>query len=158
MVDTPWDWRKARWQVPQSRLWAIGSRTMREVAEAEGFDIVHPLMESAFVAAVCARGGRLGLTTRTEAMRVLAGDLLPEPVLTRQTKAVFNLAYAGDALRSFARGWDGSGVDEDIVDVEKLRAAWLEPRVPPVALTPLQLAVAEASRRGWRSQDPGRFR
>ena len=58
-------------------------------------------------------------------MLALFSDVLPPAVLGRTTKASFNLVNAGAATREFARTWDGSGVDEELVDVERLRSVWL---------------------------------
>jgi asparagine synthase (glutamine-hydrolysing) len=58
-------------------------------------------------------------------MHALFSDVLPRAVLGRTTKASFNHAHAGEATREFARTWDGTGVDEDLVDPEQLRSVWL---------------------------------
>jgi hypothetical protein len=58
-------------------------------------------------------------------MQALFSDVLPQAVLCRTTKASFNHAHAGAATREFARTWDGRGVDEELVDVERLRSVWL---------------------------------
>ena len=58
-------------------------------------------------------------------MQALFSDVLPQAVLRRATKASFNHAHSGAATREFARTWDGCGVDEELVDVERLRSVWL---------------------------------
>ena len=152
-TDAPWDWRTARWHALQSRMWRVGSRSLDRVASAAGFRICHPLLGTEFVAALCARGGPRGLTTRTEAMRVLAGDLLPQAILTRADKASFNRVYADDGVRAFARDWDGSGVDDSLVDPERLRRAWTSDLIVGPSLAPLHLALSAALDRGW--EPPG---
>lgn len=87
--------------------------------------IRHPLHAPEFVAAWIADGGRWGFTGRTAAMRYLFADVLPEPILSRSTKAYFNGARIGPAERAFARQWDGRGLDPQFVDREVLRQAWL---------------------------------
>ncbi len=110
------------------------------LAASFGARFAHPFLRPAFVDAVARQGGRLGYAGRTDAMRRIFGDVLPEAVLARQTKATFNTAFHGQATRSFARGWDGTGVDPDLVDVEALRSCWLAPRVHP-GTTPLLQAA-----------------
>jgi asparagine synthase (glutamine-hydrolysing) len=84
-----------------------------------------PLLDHRFVEALAQAGGRTGFPGRTATMHALFSDVLPRPVLGRTTKASFNHAHAGEATRAFARTWDGSGVDEELVDVERLRSVWL---------------------------------
>jgi Asparagine synthase len=100
----------------------------------ECFDVVgrrreaavgHPLLDPAFLVALARAGGVWGFRGRTDAMRRLFGDLLPEAVLARTTKATFNGSQFGEAEREFARTWDGAGVDHDLVDVDALRREWL---------------------------------
>jgi hypothetical protein len=84
----------------------------------------HPFHDAVFLAALAAlpRGSRP--TTRTEAMRMLVGDLLPEPVLSRSTKARFDDVFWTEHARALVADWDGEGVDPEIVDVDRLRAEW----------------------------------
>jgi asparagine synthetase B (glutamine-hydrolysing) len=110
------------------------------LAASFGARFAHPLLRPAFVDAVARQGGRLGYAGRTDAMRRTFADVLPEAVLARQTKATFNTAFHGQATRSFAQSWDGTGVDPDLVDVDVLRSCWLAPRVHP-ATTPLLQAA-----------------
>ena len=78
--------------------------------------------------------------TRTAAMRSLFGDLLPDAILARRSKAYFNRAFMGEETRAFAQRWDGSGLDHDLVDPELLRAEWLSD-FPSAISTPLLQAA-----------------
>lgn len=140
-VRQPWRWDESRWESLDSRMWEVGEARMAEVARREGFTLAHPLLDPQFVAAVARAGGPTGLTSRTEAMRRIAGDLLPDAVLARSSKAVFNNVYAGAGVRAFASTWDGSGVDGDLVDIDVLRHAWQQEHPTAPSLVPLQLAV-----------------
>ena len=68
-------------------------------------------------------------------MTSLFGDLLPEDVLDRRTKASFDGAFWNEPSRAFARRWDGSGVDDDVVDVDALRAEWSKESPDPRTYT-----------------------
>jgi asparagine synthase (glutamine-hydrolysing) len=120
-----------------------------EAAAAE-YDIraSDPLLDAGFVAALARAGGLTGYPGRTATMQALFSDALPPTVLRRTTKASFNRAHADTATREFARSWDGSGVDADVVDVDRLREVWLsdEPTMATgVLLHSAWLASAGAS-------------
>jgi asparagine synthase (glutamine-hydrolysing) len=57
-------------------------------------------------------------------MRSLFADLLPEKVVTRRDKAEMEAVLVGEGARRFADDWDGTGVDEELVQVDALREAW----------------------------------
>jgi hypothetical protein len=96
------------------------------LAEDAGATITHPLLAPRFLAAMARAGGRWGGGTRTEWMRSLFGDVLPEQVLGRRDKADLAGAFWGEQTRAFIEEWDGSGLDENVVNVDALRAAWRE--------------------------------
>ena len=85
-------------------------------------------------------------------LRYLFGDLLPDAVLSRNTKASFNQTRWGEFERQYARNWSGEGVDPDLIDAEKLRAAWLSEDPPPGADYQLHAAWVASSA---SSQAPG---
>jgi asparagine synthase (glutamine-hydrolysing) len=111
-------------------------------AQAREFSLapVHPLADARFRFALAAAGGAWGYAGRTDLMRRLFGDLLPDAVLSRRTKAAFNLSRWGERERAFARAWDGSGVDRRLVDPEALRTSWLADRPTSVEGFYLHLA------------------
>ncbi len=136
----PWSWSETVRAYARTPALRLGLANRDWLATSFGARFAHPYLEPTFVDAVARQGGRLGYVDRTEAMRRLFGDLLPDALLARTTKASFNTAFHGDATRAFARSWDGSGVDPDIVDVEVLRSSWLAERVHP-GTTPLLQAA-----------------
>lgn len=97
---------------------------------AEPYDVlaVNPLVVPEVLAAMAAEAGPVGWRGRHAAMHRLFGDLLPEALIARPDKAEFTQALTGRHTRAFAAGWDGSGVDRELVDVEALRAQWLSER------------------------------
>lgn len=124
------------WQFATRRCARIGYETIRMLGSEMDVEYVQAFAEPDMVASVAAAGGFWGWTGRTAAMRVLFGDLLPREVLERRTKATFGNAVFTRYTREFARGWDGSGVDTDLVDPAALRENWLSvaPHAPSMTL------------------------
>jgi asparagine synthase (glutamine-hydrolysing) len=121
----PMGYAAATWSITRQRSFATISHNHAAAAAEYAIRASDPLLDHRFVAALARAGGRTGYPGRTATMQALFSDVLPQAVLCRTTKASFNLAHAGAATREFARTWDGSGVDEDLVDVERLRSVWL---------------------------------
>lgn len=94
------------------------------LAADEDARIVHPFVDPGFLASLGRFLGRRGAGGRTKVMRALFGDLLPEAVVMRPTKASFAEAFCGPHSRRLIRDWDGDGVDPALVDTERLRAFW----------------------------------
>jgi asparagine synthetase B (glutamine-hydrolysing) len=97
------------------------------LATDAGTVLVHPLLDPGFLAAIARAGGRLGFGDRTAAMHAVFGELLPEAVLSRPTKARYSEALWGHGTRAFADAWNGSGVDDVLVDPVALREEWRGP-------------------------------
>jgi asparagine synthase (glutamine-hydrolysing) len=79
-------------------------------------------------------------------MRTLFPELLPPELLARPDKAAFGQVAWGPHSRAFAAGWDGSGLDPDLVDLDALRRAWPEAERDGRLLTVLQAAWLAADR------------
>jgi hypothetical protein len=86
--------------------------------------VYHPLTDAVVVATMAREGGRLGYPTRTVAMQELVGDLLPEQVTARASKAILTGAFWNRHSTDFSAGWDRTGIDPEIVDVEVLQRMW----------------------------------
>lgn len=120
-----WDQRIAYYR--RRRQLGLTVRSLQLLAAAREAEIAHPLLSAAFLAALARDGGAAGYGDRTDAMRALFGDLLPDELLRRRTKAEFSRALWTDEAHAFAAGWDGSGIDTELVDAEQLRAEWEDP-------------------------------
>ena len=112
-IDEPRGWTSwLRWQLGR-RYRALGTAAMRTLAKDAGTTLVTPFVEPAFVTALAHAGGRRGPGDRASAMRRLFSGLLPEPVLARADKAIFDDVF-------WARGaghWRGRVEDsEDAVE------------------------------------------
>lgn len=107
------------------RATAVFLHNYQAVAAESEITLHHPLLDPRFLVALGRDGGRWGFRGRTDTMRFLFSDLLPDALLSRSTKAWFNGSRYGEEEREFARTWDGSGVDHELVDPEILREIWL---------------------------------
>jgi asparagine synthetase B (glutamine-hydrolysing) len=103
----------------------------RVIADAGGATAFHPLCDKEFLIAIAAERSQLGFRNRTVAMESLFGDLLPPSLLSRTSKGLFNTAAWQRHARDFVAQWDGSGVDESIIDIDALRAVWSDERPDP---------------------------
>ena len=115
---------------------ALASHNYATLAAEHGLTMYEPLLEPRFVRSFARAAGTWGHVSRTEAMRALFSELLPDVVLARRTKAYFNRAFMGEETRAFSERWDGSGLDDDLIDVDVLRAEWLSP-FPSAISTPV---------------------
>ncbi len=113
------------WFITRRRFFAAATHNYAAGAAEFGLKAYDPLLDSGFIAALAHSGGLWGYTGRTDTMRSLFGDILPAGTIARGSKASFNHAHTGSATRAFATGWDGSGVDRELVDVDELRRVWL---------------------------------
>ena len=111
--------------ITRRRSFATIAHNHAAAAAEYGIRASDPLLDARFVVALARAGGLTGFPGRTATMQSLFSDVLPQDVLCRTTKASFNRAHADVATRNFARTWDGSGVDANVVDVERLRQVWL---------------------------------
>ncbi|QBX54622.1 asparagine synthase [Nocardioides seonyuensis] len=132
-----------RWLLTR-RAAAMASHNYTTIAAEHGLALHEPLLDPGFVHALAAAAGRWGFASRTDAMRAIFGDLLPDAILARRGKAYFNRAFMGEETRAFAESWDGSGLDPELVDPAVLRAEWLSP-FPSAISTPLLQAAWLAS-------------
>lgn len=128
------------WQFATRRCARIGYETVRVLGAEMDVTYVQAFAEPDLVASVAAEGGFFGWTGRAATMRALFGDLLPREVLERRTKALFANAVFTHHTREFARTWNGSGVDTDLVDPEALRDNWLSATPDAPSMTLLQQA------------------
>ena len=127
------------------------------IAAACGDDVrvEHPFMDPDFLSAAAGALWRLGFPTRAGAMELLFGDALPKEIRHRSDKAAFFAPFLNRHSRAFIAGWDGTGVDEALVDVDALRASWMADQVDARSYALLQSAwLAATAGRGAPSR-PG---
>ncbi|MGH3612589.1 MAG: asparagine synthase-related protein [Pseudonocardia sp.] len=113
------------WQFAARRSARLAYDTFRILGLEIGVTFVPVFGEPDVVASIARASGFWGWAGRTTTMLAMYGDLLPEQVLRRTSKAEFSRAVFNEHTREFARNWDGSGVDLELVDPDVLREEWL---------------------------------
>ena len=112
-----WGWRL--------RAVRLALASFAEIAHAAEVELIHPFSDPAFVAALAAAARSFRFADRTEAMRILFADVLPDELCARSTKGGFRDVFWNRHARQFASEWNGEGADPELVDIEALRALWL---------------------------------
>ena len=108
----------------QERGSVLATRNETVVAGDYDVHLSQPLLDHRVIEALAQDGGWLGRGNRTEVLRWLVGDLLPDDIIARTSKVDFDTTFMTDLTADFADRWDGSGLDDDLVDVELLRDIW----------------------------------
>lgn len=129
------DWEAGlpdRWGAGLGSWWRSRAlQSMLSMADAQGraadVAVGHPFVGPVFLVAMQRLGGIGGFPGRTSVTRELFGDLIPEAVISRTSKAVFDRAVRSDPSRHFATTWDGGGLEHLPVRPEVLREMWLSP-------------------------------
>lgn len=124
-TGTPLTWRRlvaTHWWRSRTRRAAVA--TLDAVAALHGAVAVHPFCSAEFLAAAARRHAVTGYGNRNAGMLELFAADLPRAVLLRRSKASFTTAFFGAPSRSWVETWDGTGVDPDLVDADRLLETW----------------------------------
>jgi asparagine synthetase B (glutamine-hydrolysing) len=114
-----WTWRRAAFQA------CLASFSL--VAADTGVRIHMPLADPRVVAALAETASRRVGLTRGEAMRTVFGDVLPDALYGRTTKAYFDDVYWNRYSSRFSeRAVEELTDDDEYVDAGRLRAFWRE--------------------------------
>ena len=154
-------WSRGLVQTWRSRDLQLSVAGMDVLAREYDVRMLHPLFSPLFVSVMARDGGVRGYANRTEVMRMLFGDVLPDEVNSRRTKAVFGQPYWTHYSQQFGRSWSGGGIDAELVDVGALQRLWAGSDPPPApTLILLKQAWLDAYERGQQgdsvstSRDP----
>jgi asparagine synthase (glutamine-hydrolysing) len=126
-----------RW-VARLRYLEVAAGSLARLAADDDVELVHPFLDAGFRESLVSLPRPERFAGRTEAMQALFGGLLPHEVLERETKAGFDAAFWTEASSRVAAAWDGSGVDGDVVDADRLRSEWAAERPDPRSFLLLQ--------------------
>jgi asparagine synthetase B (glutamine-hydrolysing) len=141
-----WDRRAAEWWA--SRYLQATLRRIEALGSELDVSVSHPFADASFVAALTAEFGPTGFATRELGLRELVGDVLPEPVPARASKASFGGVLWSRHARAFLDELSTPRLEqalrdlgvEGLVDAEALHAHWRLPE--PQANTYLLLQGA----------------
>jgi asparagine synthetase B (glutamine-hydrolysing) len=130
VASEPVGWRRRFEWVLGDRPLQLGLESLDLLGRDYGTLMQHPLLDPAVVASLGSLPAHARFRDRNEALENLFPDLLPPALVSRRTKAVFSAPLWGEASRSFAAAWNGSGVDPEVVAVETLMRRWRVERMP----------------------------
>jgi hypothetical protein len=121
----PYGWGR----VITERLWPsrwVQVARQHSQAMADWFDVqmCHPFADARVLRSIAAHTPYYGLGGRTDLVRDLFGRFLPDPIITRESKASFSTSIWSETALSFARTCSMAGVDQGYVDARRVRAAW----------------------------------
>ncbi|MEO8697963.1 MAG: asparagine synthase C-terminal domain-containing protein [Acidimicrobiales bacterium] len=122
----------------------VGMHNYEWLSAVHDVQLVQPLFDSRMVASVVAHAPRRAQVGRSRLIGAMLPGIVPDEVLYRTTKATFNRAYFTAVSRDFAASWDGSGMDESIVNVDALRTEWLSHTPSVMTFSLLQWAWLHA--------------
>ncbi|HZZ87516.1 MAG TPA: hypothetical protein VFE13_04185, partial [Caulobacteraceae bacterium] len=144
-LGDPADWaRRICWQAGRRRL-LLSLQTLAALAEGVDCVVCSPFTAARFLGGAARAGGRRGLGRRPEAMRALLGDLVPQALAQRRSKALFGDAFWTARARAAAAAWRGEAVDARVVDVAGLRQVLDRPEPQLLTALLLQHAVVSAA-------------
>jgi asparagine synthase (glutamine-hydrolysing) len=145
-----------RWDAGLKLYWR--SRTtqgvlasLAAVGRAENVIVEHPFADPDVLVAFGEHYGPAGPYARARTLRETLGDVVPREVVRRQDKVMFDSVFFNRHSRAFAATWDGTGIDDRLVSIDALRAAWASPRPPVHTYTLLQTAWLSGQERGVTS-------
>ncbi len=143
-----WSWRLRPVQ--------MGLAALDLLAADARVTLVHPFNAPRFRASLMRAARReRRFADRTEVMRWLFSDVLPDDVCARPTKGTFGDVFWNRHSRAFAEEWDGEGADSELVNVDVLRELWRSPEARKHFRSCTQLQAAWLVRHARRNGSDG---
>jgi hypothetical protein len=157
-ADEPLSWLGSTARLIGDRSHRVGLHNFALLAAEYQILLVHPLLDPAFVLGFAQAAGRFGFPGRTAGMQALFGDVLPDAIVSRPDKIYMSQVMLGSSTRAFADSWSGRGIDEDLADLDILRACWRSENVPVASVLALQTGwFADHCGLGAEGPGPGIF-
>ena len=139
--QVPFGWgRKLRRWIRYGRYYTVCKGSFQAMGDSYRCTIEHPFVDPIVLQALAAHGGFGGLGSRTDIMRLLVGELLPEAVLSRADKGSFSDPLWTKTSQEFARDWSPATISGDLVDPHRLKEHWLSDDRNILSTTLLQQA------------------
>jgi asparagine synthetase B (glutamine-hydrolysing) len=137
-ASEPLRWRRRYRELADSGYLEVSLGSLAVLASGHDVQLAHPFHDRRFLATLAALPAGRRPATRSDAMTMLVGDLLPPSLLNRSTKARFDEVFWTEHSRELVAEWDGEGVDPEIVDLDRLREEWSKPTPEAHTFTLLQ--------------------
>jgi asparagine synthase (glutamine-hydrolysing) len=137
-ASEPLRWRRRYRELADSGYMEVSLGSLAALAADRDVELAHPFHDPRFLAALAALSPAQRPASRSEAMTMLVGDLLPPALLNRSTKARFDEVFWTEHSRELVAAWQGEGVDPDLVDLDRLRQEWSSPTPEAHTFTLLQ--------------------
>lgn len=117
-VRQPFRWDSRLRELWRSRFMQLAARRIEALANETGVAVHHPFAEAGFVSALSREAGATGFAGRTVATEALFGDLLPDELIGRPTKASFDEVLWNRHTRSFVAGLDEKALERGLATLE----------------------------------------
>ncbi|GAB3985195.1 asparagine synthase-related protein [Plantactinospora veratri] len=145
--------RRIAWHVRRRDL-GLTCASLAALGAAHGVAVVNPLLDPGFLTTLTGPDGRRRCPPRDRLVAEIAAGLLPEVVTAPRPKARFLEVFLRGPTRRFVQCWDGSGVDEELVDVAALRTLWSRWPIPGGTAGLVQEVWLASSSGGGTRQPP----
>ena len=122
--------RRVAWHAARRDL-GLTTAALRTLAADSDVEVVNPLLDPAFHAALVVSFRAGPVPSRTELLAAIAGGAVAAACIEPRPKARFLDVFFRAPTRDLVSAWDGSGVDPDVVDVARLKALWSSWPIPP---------------------------
>jgi asparagine synthetase B (glutamine-hydrolysing) len=137
-ASEPLRWRRRYRELADSGYMEVSLGSLAVLASGHDVELAHAFHDRRFLAALAALPAARRPATRSDAMTMLVGDLLPPALLNRSTKARFDQVFWTEHSRELVADWQGEGIDPELVDLERLREEWASPTPEAHTFTLLQ--------------------
>ncbi len=139
-AEAPVRWDRAVSRQATHRCFMGAAGSLAAIGRRSGTRVDQPLRRPGIMGMLAGAYGRRGPCDLRAVHEALCGDQLPASLLSPAPPLDLTPIFFAEASRAFAGRFDGSGLDEAIVDVEALRRNWLGARPDPRTACLLQHA------------------
>jgi asparagine synthetase B (glutamine-hydrolysing) len=153
-ASEPLRWRRRYRELADSGYMQVSLGSLAVLAAGHDVEVAHPFHDRRFLAALAALPAARRPATRSDAMTMLVGDLLPPALLNRSTKARFDEVFWTEHSRELVADWQGEGVDPELVDLDRLRQEWASPTPEAHTFTLLQSVWLTLNPRSHELEQP----
>ncbi len=122
--------RRIAWHARRRDL-VMSCASLDAIASDHDVLLTNPLLDPSFLRALGRDFASARGLTRADLLQAITADQLPEVAIAPRPKAHFLEVFLRSPTRDFVRDWDGSGVDETLVNPNVLREMWSKWPIDP---------------------------